>query len=191
MVLTVLNVSSLIGPAGEMFSREAEGQHSQDQLPNVEKFSSIGRNSLSLDIFSPLNDGKIAMLLHLHFSCIVLVFSFHGSIMCFSILSVGFKTHGFGDTPTSRNGECFHLFVYYVQSCMAMWHAMITWLNDCSTCRRQYRYVLEGSRRSALHWPVHSRQKQLGHLFTCTRWWGNFSQLWPLFNMYTYNRWHF
>lgn len=60
MVLTVLYVSSLIGPAGEMFSREAEGQHSQDQLPNVEKFSGIGRNSLSLDIFSPLNDGKIA-----------------------------------------------------------------------------------------------------------------------------------
>lgn len=59
MVLLVLNMSSFIGTAGEVFSREAEGQHSQDQLPNVEKFSSIGRNSLNLDIFSPLNDGKI------------------------------------------------------------------------------------------------------------------------------------
>lgn len=46
-----------VGTAGEVFSREAEGQHSQDQLPNLEKFSSIGRNSLNLDIFSPLNDG--------------------------------------------------------------------------------------------------------------------------------------
>lgn len=52
-------MSSFVGTAGEVFSREAEGQHSQDQLPNVEKFSSIGRNSLNLDIFSPLNDGKI------------------------------------------------------------------------------------------------------------------------------------
>ncbi len=48
-----------VGTAGEVFSREAEGQHSQDQLPNMEKFSTIGRNSLNLDIFSPLNDGKI------------------------------------------------------------------------------------------------------------------------------------
>jgi len=63
MVLTVLNVVSVIGPAGE-FSREGEGQQSQDQLPNVEKFSGIGRNSLSLDIFSPLNDGKIADAFH-------------------------------------------------------------------------------------------------------------------------------
>ncbi|XP_077066903.1 LOW QUALITY PROTEIN: protein NEDD1 [Siphateles boraxobius] len=70
--------AQVTGPAGEMFSREAEGQHSQDQLPNVEKFSGIGRNSLSLDIFSPLNDG--------------------------------FKTHGFGDTPTSRNGGSIDMF---------------------------------------------------------------------------------
>lgn len=70
--------AQVTGPAGEMFSREAEGQHSQDQLPNVEKFSGIGRNSLSLDIFSPLNDG--------------------------------FKTHGFGDTPTSRNGGSIDVF---------------------------------------------------------------------------------
>lgn len=52
-------MSSFVGTVGEVFSREAEGQHSQDQLPSVEKFSSIGRNSLNLDIFSPLNEGKI------------------------------------------------------------------------------------------------------------------------------------
>ncbi|KTG37402.1 hypothetical protein cypCar_00012165 [Cyprinus carpio] len=63
--------AQVTGTAGEVFSREAEGQHSQDQLPNMEKFSNVGRNSLNLDIFSPLNDG--------------------------------FKTHGFADTPTSRN----------------------------------------------------------------------------------------
>ncbi|XP_051545797.1 protein NEDD1 [Myxocyprinus asiaticus] len=70
--------AQITGTAGELFSREAEGQHSQDQLPSVEKFSSIGRNSLNLDIFSPLNDG--------------------------------FKTHGFGDTPTSSNGGSIDVF---------------------------------------------------------------------------------
>lgn len=48
-----------VGTAGEVFTREADGQHSQDQLPSMDKFSNIGRNSLNLDIFSPLNDGKI------------------------------------------------------------------------------------------------------------------------------------
>lgn len=70
--------AQVTGTAGEVFSREAEGQHSHDQLPNMEKFSTIGRNSLNLDIFSPLNDG--------------------------------FKTHGFGDTPTSRNGGSIDVF---------------------------------------------------------------------------------
>ncbi|XP_056308057.1 protein NEDD1 [Danio aesculapii] len=49
--------AQVTGPSAEVFSREAEVQLSQDQMPNVEKFSSIGRNSLNLDIFSPLNDG--------------------------------------------------------------------------------------------------------------------------------------
>ncbi|XP_056596068.1 protein NEDD1 isoform X1 [Triplophysa dalaica] len=66
------------GSAGEVFSREAEGQHSQDQLPSLEKFTNIGRNSLNLDIFSPLNDG--------------------------------FKSHCFGETPTSRNGGSIDVF---------------------------------------------------------------------------------
>ncbi|XP_016403604.1 protein NEDD1-like, partial [Sinocyclocheilus rhinocerous] len=70
--------AQVTGTAGEVFTREAEGQHSQDQLPNMEKFSNIGRNSLSLDIFSPLNDG--------------------------------FKTRGFSDTPTSRNGGSIDVF---------------------------------------------------------------------------------
>uniref|UniRef100_A0A9J7YDU1 NEDD1 gamma-tubulin ring complex targeting factor n=1 Tax=Cyprinus carpio carpio TaxID=630221 RepID=A0A9J7YDU1_CYPCA len=70
--------AQVTGTAGEVFSREAEGQHSQDQLPNMEKFSNVGRNSLNLDIFSPLNDG--------------------------------FKTHGFADTPTSRNGGSIDVF---------------------------------------------------------------------------------
>lgn len=35
-----------------MPSREAEGQHSFD------KFNSVGRNSLNLDIFSPVTDGS-------------------------------------------------------------------------------------------------------------------------------------
>ncbi|XP_059402348.1 protein NEDD1-like isoform X2 [Carassius carassius] len=49
--------AQVTGSAGEVFSREVEGQHSQGQLANAEKFSSIGQNSLNLDIFSPLNDG--------------------------------------------------------------------------------------------------------------------------------------
>ncbi|KAL6480516.1 hypothetical protein MHYP_G00115490 [Metynnis hypsauchen] len=39
------------GGGGDMPFREAEGQHSLD------KFSSVGRNSLSLDVFSPVADG--------------------------------------------------------------------------------------------------------------------------------------
>ncbi|KAI4895547.1 hypothetical protein NFI96_022532, partial [Prochilodus magdalenae] len=39
------------GGGSDMPSREAEGQHSLD------KFSSVGRNSLNLDIFSPVADG--------------------------------------------------------------------------------------------------------------------------------------
>ncbi|XP_026869707.2 protein NEDD1 isoform X2 [Electrophorus electricus] len=39
------------GGAAEVSSREAEGQHS------VDKFSTVGRNSLSLDIFSPVTEG--------------------------------------------------------------------------------------------------------------------------------------
>ncbi|XP_016313024.1 protein NEDD1 isoform X1 [Sinocyclocheilus anshuiensis] len=70
--------AQVTGTAGEVFTREAEGQHSQDQLPNMEKLSNIGRNSLNLDIFSPLNDG--------------------------------FKTHGFSDTPTPRNGGSIDVF---------------------------------------------------------------------------------
>ncbi|XP_072519324.1 protein NEDD1 [Salminus brasiliensis] len=38
-------------PGSDVSSREAEGQHSLD------KFSSVGRNSLSLDVFSPVTDG--------------------------------------------------------------------------------------------------------------------------------------
>uniref|UniRef100_A0AAR2KGC5 Anaphase-promoting complex subunit 4-like WD40 domain-containing protein n=1 Tax=Pygocentrus nattereri TaxID=42514 RepID=A0AAR2KGC5_PYGNA len=43
-------VPSGSGGGGDMPSREAEGQHSLD------KFSGVGRNSLSLDIFSPVAD---------------------------------------------------------------------------------------------------------------------------------------
>ncbi|XP_062856095.1 protein NEDD1 [Trichomycterus rosablanca] len=43
------NLGSGGGP--EVLSREAEGQ------PSLDKFSSVGRNSLSLDIFSPVTDG--------------------------------------------------------------------------------------------------------------------------------------
>ncbi|XP_026991566.1 protein NEDD1 isoform X2 [Tachysurus fulvidraco] len=39
------------GARSEVLSRDAEGQHSLD------KFNSMGRNSLSLDIFSPVSDG--------------------------------------------------------------------------------------------------------------------------------------
>lgn len=40
------------GGGSEILSREAEGQQ------NLDKFSSVGRNSLSLDIFSPVTDGN-------------------------------------------------------------------------------------------------------------------------------------
>ncbi|XP_028814818.1 protein NEDD1 isoform X2 [Denticeps clupeoides] len=36
------------------FSRETEGRHTTDRLPSLDKFSSVGRNSL--DIFSPVRD---------------------------------------------------------------------------------------------------------------------------------------
>ncbi|XP_035521354.1 protein NEDD1 [Morone saxatilis] len=45
----------LTGGAGaEVMSREAEGQQGNEQLPVVEKFSSVGRNSL--DVFSPARE---------------------------------------------------------------------------------------------------------------------------------------
>ncbi len=114
-----------VGTAGEVFTREADGQHSQDQLPSMDKFSNIGRNSLNLDIFSPLNDGKIPHVapfafLSLYcpfFSLAFLSSRFYGPFLGFSILSTGFKAHGFGDTPTSRNGECF-IMLHYVQEIM-------------------------------------------------------------------------
>ncbi|XP_059190308.1 protein NEDD1 isoform X2 [Centropristis striata] len=42
------------GTGAEVMSREAEGQLATEQLPVVEKFSSIGRNSL--DVFSPARE---------------------------------------------------------------------------------------------------------------------------------------
>uniref|UniRef100_W5KQ65 NEDD1 gamma-tubulin ring complex targeting factor n=1 Tax=Astyanax mexicanus TaxID=7994 RepID=W5KQ65_ASTMX len=48
------NLSENLGKGrntGDVSSKEAEGQHSLD------KFSSVGRNSLSLDVFSPVADG--------------------------------------------------------------------------------------------------------------------------------------
>ncbi|XP_007238149.2 protein NEDD1 [Astyanax mexicanus] len=45
------NLSENLGNTGDVSSKEAEGQHSLD------KFSSVGRNSLSLDVFSPVADG--------------------------------------------------------------------------------------------------------------------------------------
>ncbi|KAI3370941.1 hypothetical protein L3Q82_023500, partial [Scortum barcoo] len=42
------------GAAAEVMTREAEGQQGIEQLPVVEKFSSIGRNSL--DVFSPARE---------------------------------------------------------------------------------------------------------------------------------------
>ncbi|XP_044048233.1 protein NEDD1 isoform X2 [Siniperca chuatsi] len=42
------------GAGAEVMSREAEGQQGAEQLPVVEKFSSIGRNSL--DVFSPARE---------------------------------------------------------------------------------------------------------------------------------------
>ncbi|KAG8012963.1 Protein NEDD1 [Nibea albiflora] len=47
-------VTSTGGAAADLTSREAEGQQGSEQLPVVEKFSSIGRNSL--DIFSPARE---------------------------------------------------------------------------------------------------------------------------------------
>ncbi len=53
-------VSTVLCPAGgagaEVMSREAEGQQGTEQLPVVEKFSCIGRNSL--DVFSPAREGQ-------------------------------------------------------------------------------------------------------------------------------------
>ncbi|XP_020504534.1 protein NEDD1 isoform X1 [Labrus bergylta] len=49
------HVTNTAGGAGvEAMSREAEGQQGAEQLPVVEKFSSIGRNSL--DMFSPARE---------------------------------------------------------------------------------------------------------------------------------------
>ncbi|KAL0968436.1 hypothetical protein UPYG_G00266820 [Umbra pygmaea] len=42
------------GPSVEVCSRECEGQPGADRLPSLDKFSSVGRNSL--DIFSPVRD---------------------------------------------------------------------------------------------------------------------------------------
>ncbi|CAB1323027.1 unnamed protein product [Coregonus sp. 'balchen'] len=42
------------GSSVEVVSREAEGQPGADRLPSLDKFSSVGRNSL--DIFSPVRD---------------------------------------------------------------------------------------------------------------------------------------
>ncbi|XP_030621717.1 protein NEDD1 [Chanos chanos] len=42
------------GTDAETFSREGEGQYSTDRLPSLDKFSSVGRNSL--DIFSPVRE---------------------------------------------------------------------------------------------------------------------------------------
>lgn len=44
------------GAGSEVMSREAVGQRETEQLPVVEKFSSIGRNSL--DVFSPTREGQ-------------------------------------------------------------------------------------------------------------------------------------
>lgn len=50
----------MLSPAGgagaEGLSRDAEGQRGTEQLPVVEKFTSVGRNSL--DIFSPAREGQ-------------------------------------------------------------------------------------------------------------------------------------
>lgn len=56
-------VSSVLCPAGgagaEVMCREAEGQLGAEQLPSVEKFSSVGRNSL--DVFSPAREGEMLL----------------------------------------------------------------------------------------------------------------------------------
>lgn len=57
----VASVSTVLCPAGgagaDVMSREAEGQQGTEQLPVVEKFSSVGRNSL--DVFSPAREGQM------------------------------------------------------------------------------------------------------------------------------------
>lgn len=57
----VTSVSTVLCPAGgagaDVMSREAEGQQGTEQLPVVEKFSSVGRNSL--DVFSPAREGQM------------------------------------------------------------------------------------------------------------------------------------
>ncbi|XP_070763725.1 protein NEDD1 [Enoplosus armatus] len=47
-------MSTAGGAGAEVMSREAEGQQGTEQLPVVEKFNSIGRNSL--DVFSPARE---------------------------------------------------------------------------------------------------------------------------------------
>ncbi|XP_046890271.1 protein NEDD1 isoform X1 [Hypomesus transpacificus] len=47
------------GSSVEVLSREAEGHQSGDRLPSMDKFSSVGRNSL--DIFSPVRDDYKAL----------------------------------------------------------------------------------------------------------------------------------
>uniref|UniRef100_A0A3Q3XKB6 Uncharacterized protein n=1 Tax=Mola mola TaxID=94237 RepID=A0A3Q3XKB6_MOLML len=58
--IIVLNERIVLCPAGgacaDVMSREAEGQQGTEQPPVVEKFTSIGRNSL--DIFSPTREGQ-------------------------------------------------------------------------------------------------------------------------------------
>ncbi|KAM9352528.1 protein NEDD1 isoform 2-T2 [Symphorus nematophorus] len=47
-------MTSTGGAGADVMSREAEGQQGAEQLPVVEKFSSVGRNSL--DVFSPVRE---------------------------------------------------------------------------------------------------------------------------------------
>lgn len=56
------------GAGAEGLSREAEGQQGTEQLPVMEKFTSVGRNSL--DIFSPAREGPFK-----HYCLIVISFS--------------------------------------------------------------------------------------------------------------------
>ncbi|XP_055789783.1 protein NEDD1-like isoform X3 [Salvelinus fontinalis] len=51
---TSKRISARLGSSVEVVSREAEGQPGADRLPSLDKFSSVGRNSL--DIFSPVRD---------------------------------------------------------------------------------------------------------------------------------------
>lgn len=44
-----------------MLRKEDEGQQGGDQLPSMDKFNSVGRNSL--DIFSPVRGGEAGHLL--------------------------------------------------------------------------------------------------------------------------------